>query len=124
MINAVETIAMRLSSFNTQKRHLDLNPRPMQCFALMCTPLQVETHGPHRLDNFTSWLWAHVVLALFLIKLTFLLCGSILVLLVFGNQVVHVALSLCELHLVHAFSDVPMQECLAPEHCGKILCHT
>ena len=38
--------------------------------------------------------------------------GGLLVLLVFGHEVVHVRLGLRELHLVHAFTSVPMQESL------------
>ena len=39
-----------------------------------------------------------------------------LVLLVLGDQVVHVGLGLRELHLVHALASVPVQERLAAEH--------
>ncbi len=35
---------------------------------------------------------------------------------VFGDEVVHVGLGLGELHLVHAFARVPMEESLAAEH--------
>ncbi|KAL2297966.1 LOW QUALITY PROTEIN: hypothetical protein Nmel_016925 [Mimus melanotis] len=48
------------------------------------------------------------------------LCG-ILVLLVLRDQVVHVALSLCELHLVHALPCVPVQESLSAEHRSELL---
>ena len=41
---------------------------------------------------------------------------SLLVLLVLGDEVVHVGLGLGELHLVHALARVPVQEGLAPEH--------
>merc|ERR1719296_745804 len=58
----------------------------------------------------------HIVLALLLVKLTFFLCSSILILLVLGHQVVHVALGLSELHLIHALAGVPMKESLAAEH--------
>merc|ERR1711970_66003 len=57
-----------------------------------------------------KWLsWLHVVLALLFIKFSLLLCGGILVLLVLGDEIVHVALCLGELHFVHALSRVPMQ---------------
>ena len=36
-------------------------------------------------------------------------------------QIVHVGLCLSELHLVHAFACVPMQESLAPEHGSELL---
>merc|ERR1719262_1974442 len=69
---------------------------------------------------------AHSGLAftLFLIELTLLLGGGVLVLLVLRNEVVHVALRLRELHLVHALACVPMQEGLAAEHGGEILSHS
>merc|ERR1740138_1283245 len=66
----------------------------------------------------------HVVLALLLIKLTFLFGSGILVLLVLRHQVVHVGLSLGELHLVHAFSGVPMQESLTAEHRREVFSNT
>ncbi|KAF3844547.1 hypothetical protein F7725_007710 [Dissostichus mawsoni] len=40
----------------------------------------------------------------FIFKLALLLSGGVLVLLVLRHQVVHVALSLCELHLIHALA--------------------
>merc|ERR1719197_608980 len=42
-------------------------------------------------------------------------------LLVLGDQVVHVGLGLSELHLVHALARVPVQEGLAAEHRGELL---
>ena len=36
-------------------------------------------------------------------------------------QIVHVALGLGELHLVHALPGVPVEERLAPEHRGELL---
>lgn len=50
--------------------------------------------------------------------------GGFLVLLVFRNQIVHVGLSLSELHLVHTLSSVPMQESLAPEHSSELITDT
>merc|ERR550519_1499781 len=47
--------------------------------------------------------------------------GSLLVLLVLGNQVVHVGLRLGELHLVHALAGVPVEERLPPEHRRELL---
>merc|ERR550532_3770121 len=61
---------------------------------------------------------------LFLVELSLLLGGGILVLLVLRHQIVHVGLSLCELHLVHTLSSVPMEESLTPEHSGELLGHT
>mmetsp|Transcript_58986 Transcript_58986/g.182751 ORF Transcript_58986/g.182751 Transcript_58986/m.182751 type:complete len:279 (+) Transcript_58986:134-970(+) len=65
-----------------------------------------------------------VVLTLLLIKLPLLFCSRILILLVLRDQVVHVALGLCELHLVHSLAGVPVQESLASEHRREILSHT
>jgi len=60
-------------------------------------------------------------LTLLLVELTLLLDGGVLVLLVLGDQIVHVALSFGEFHLVHAFSGVPVEEGLAAEHAGELL---
>jgi len=65
-----------------------------------------------------------LVTLLLFVELTLLLGGGILVLLVFRDQVVHVGLSLSELHLVHTLSSVPMEESLTPEHSGELLRHT
>jgi len=54
---------------------------------------------------------------------SFLVLGSgVLVLLLFGDQVVHVGLSLSEFHLVHTFSSLPMKEGLSSEHSSELLC--
>merc|ERR1719351_530292 len=58
--------------------------------------------------------------SLFLIKLI-ILSGGVLVLLVLGDQVVHVGLGLSELHLVHALASVPMEESLPSEHSSELL---
>ena len=55
------------------------------------------------------------VLVVAVIMLSYLLLvidGGLLVLLVLGDQVVHVALGLSELHLVHALISVPVEESL------------
>merc|ERR1712121_403974 len=57
-----------------------------------------------------------LLLTLLLVELALLFGGGILVLLVLRDQVVHVALSLSELHLIHTLTSVPMEESLAPEH--------
>jgi len=44
-----------------------------------------------------------------------------LILLILGNEIVHVGLSLGELHLVHTFTGVPMEESLSSEHGGELL---
>merc|ERR1719351_530256 len=58
--------------------------------------------------------------SLFLIKLI-ILSGGFLVLLIFGDEVVHVGLCLSELHLVHALASVPMEESLPSEHSSELL---
>ena len=58
---------------------------------------------------------------LLLVKLALLLSSGVLVLLVLRHQVVHVGLGLCELHLIHALTSVPMEESLAAEHGGELL---
>merc|ERR1719482_21798 len=63
----------------------------------------------------------HVIELLVFVKLTLLLRSGILVLLVLRDEVVHVGLSLGELHLVHALTSVPVKECLAAEHGGELL---
>merc|ERR1719407_317579 len=60
----------------------------------------------------------HVLL---LIELALVLGGGILVLLVLGDKVIHVGLSLSELHLVHTLTSVPVKEGLATEHASELL---
>jgi len=45
-------------------------------------------------------------------------------LLVFGNEIVHVGLSLSEFHLVHTLTSVPVKEGLAAEHSSELLADT
>jgi hypothetical protein len=61
---------------------------------------------------------------LFLVFLLAFGDGSILVLLVFGDQIVHVGLSLSKLHLVHTLTSVPMQESLSSEHGSELVTDT
>ena len=60
-------------------------------------------------------------LALFLLEFSLLLGRGVLVLLVLGDEVVHVGLCLSELHLVHALARVPVEEALAAEHGRELL---
>ncbi|OAY76110.1 hypothetical protein ACMD2_13047 [Ananas comosus] len=64
-----------------------------------------------------------VLLGLLLVGVALVLGDGVLVLLVLGDEVVHVALGLGELHLVHALAGVPVKESLAPEHHGELLGH-
>ena len=47
-----------------------------------------------------------------------------MVLLVLGDQVVHVAIGLGELHFVHTFTCAPMPEGSAAEHSTELFTHT
>lgn len=49
---------------------------------------------------------------------------GVLVLLVFGDQVLHVALGFGEFHLVHTLLGVPVQEGLPLEHGAELVCDT
>merc|ERR1712124_207649 len=73
----------------------------------------------HALHHRKSLHLVHHVL--FLVELSLVLGSGILVLLVLGNKIVHVGLSLGELHLVHALTGVPVEEGLAAEHAGELL---
>ena len=55
------------------------------------------------------------------IKVFVILHSGLLVLLVLGDEVVHVGLGLGELHLVHALPGVPVEESLPPEHGSELL---
>ena len=57
---------------------------------------------------------------LLITEFVFVLSGGLLVLLVLRDEVVHVGLSLSELHLVHSFSGVPVQEGLSSEHGSEL----
>ena len=59
-------------------------------------------------------------LHLFLVHLLLVLGGGVLVLLVLRDEIVHVGLGLGELHLVHTFTGVPMEESLSSEHGGEL----
>merc|ERR1711998_482620 len=69
-------------------------------------------------------LWLHIVLAFLLVELALLLSGGVLVLLILRHKVIHVALCLCELHLVHTLTSIPVEEGLAAEHGCEELCDT
>ena len=62
-----------------------------------------------------------LALPLLPIYLLLLVGHRVLILLVLGHQIIHVALRLRELHLIHPFAGVPMQEGLAAEHNCKLL---
>merc|ERR1711907_605349 len=64
-----------------------------------------------------------IVHVLLLVELALVFSSGILVLLVLGHKVVHVGLSLGELHLVHTLTSVPVEEGLATEHASELLRH-
>ena len=63
-------------------------------------------------------------LHLLLVHLLLILGGGVLILLILGNEIVHVGLSLGELHLVHTLTGVPMEESLSSEHGSELLTDT
>merc|ERR1719515_468407 len=64
-----------------------------------------------------------LILLVAILVLALLLGGGVLVLLVLGHEIVHVGLSLSELHLVHTLTSVPVKESLATEHTSELLRH-
>jgi len=63
----------------------------------------------------------HVIFFVFEV---FFLSGCVLVLLILGHKVVHVGLSFSELHLVHTFTSVPVEESFASEHRCELFSNT
>ena len=63
----------------------------------------------------------HFLVSQFLLVVALVLGRRVLVLLVLGDEVVHVGLCLGELHLVHALARVPVKESLAAEHGRELL---
>ena len=57
----------------------------------------------------------------FFLIFSFVFSSSFLPLLVFSDQIVHVRFGFSELHLVHTFSGVPMEESLSSEHSSELL---
>jgi len=62
-----------------------------------------------------------LVVAFFVFGFTVVVDGGVLVLLVLGDEIVHVGFGFSELHLVHALTGVPVEEGLAAEHGGELL---
>merc|ERR1719270_1995998 len=58
-----------------------------------------------------------ILLFFLFVKIFFIVNASLLI---FGNQIVHVAFGFCEFHLVHAFASVPMQESFSAEHGSEL----
>jgi len=60
----------------------------------------------------------------FFVHFFLILSSSILILLIFGDEIVHVGFGLSEFHLVHALTSVPMEESLSSEHSSELLTHS
>lgn len=74
-----------------------------------------------RLFNRLAFIGVHDILLLtFVDDLLVLFETSRLILLVLSNEVLQVGLCFAELHLVHSFASVPVQECFSPEHECKL----
>ena len=58
----------------------------------------------------TSTISVFILLSLFLLELLVIIHGSLLVLLVLGDEVVHVGLCFGKFHFVHTLASVPVQE--------------
>ena len=63
-------------------------------------------------------------LHLLFVHLLLVVGGGVLVLLVLRDEIVHVGLSLSELHLIHTLTGVPMEEGLSAEHSGELLANS
>merc|ERR1712072_466154 len=56
----------------------------------------------------------------FFVHLFLIFGGGILILLILRDEIVHVGFGFSELHFVHTFSSVPMEESLSSEHAGEL----
>merc|ERR1712098_776563 len=56
----------------------------------------------------------------FILVFTFVVNCGLLILLVFADQIIHIALSLCKFHLIHPLPSVPVKESLSTEHGSKL----
>merc|ERR1711971_677737 len=63
---------------------------------------------------------SHIGLVLLILELVVLRRG-VLILLIFADEVVHIALGLRELHLIHSLARIPMQKRLATKHRRELL---
>merc|ERR1712121_210188 len=64
-----------------------------------------------------------IIIIIFILKVI-IISGGILILLVFRHEIIHIALCLGELHLIHSLSSVPVQECFPSEHSSELLSHS
>ena len=68
--------------------------------------------------------WSHFFIFFFFIVFSFFFGGSILILLIFGDKIVHVGFSFSELHLIHTFTSIPMEESLSSEHSSELFSYS
>merc|ERR1719461_2684521 len=59
-------------------------------------------------------------IGIFIFKII-IICSCILILLILADQIIHVTLSLGELHLIHTFTSIPVQKCFSSKHGRKLL---
>ncbi|KAL0909434.1 hypothetical protein M5K25_020304 [Dendrobium thyrsiflorum] len=99
---------------------IPLKPSVTMMRQVSCTPTWMAMSCFNNLGgSFLRGSAYHHILFLFLFLLVLFICSRILVLLILSHQIIHVALGLSELHLIHALPSVPMQESLSPEHCSR-----
>ena len=60
----------------------------------------------------------------FLVEFSFLFSCGVLVLLILGDEIVHVWFGFGELHFVHSLTSIPMKKSLSLEHGGELLSNT
>ena len=56
----------------------------------------------------------------FFVHFFLIFSSGILILLIFGDEIIHVGFSFSEFHLVHALTGVPMEEGLSSEHSSEL----
>ena len=56
----------------------------------------------------------------FFVIFVFFFSGSVLILLIFRDQIVHVGFGFSEFHFVHSFTSIPMQEGFSSEHSSEL----
>merc|ERR1711976_847384 len=75
------------------------------------SPFFLSTNSCKKVNKVPKFRLGHFFFFLF-IEFTFIFGGGFLVLLVFGNQIVHVGLGFSEFHLIHTLTSVPSKKAL------------
>merc|ERR1719436_1300752 len=117
-----------MTSFQTTQQTTRLNAASGLSSKPFSKAVRQASSGPPE-SNSRIWppgarMGSIVLLHLFFIHFLLVLSCRVLVLLVLGNQIVHVRLGLRELHLVHALPGVPMQKSFSPEHRCKLFAYS